>query len=542
MFATTFSCGFVFADEVEGTADTDSQAITETEESQMDIPEADTQGEPEGNDAENTSESTSEEAGQEPAEDPAEDPAEPEEQSLIVKAIYSETNRTLLKPDADENYVLNTCVSKVRNNKNFTLTIKNPAGCDITLTPQNVASNQGEETSFIEIKSIEVKQSDGESSGDAEGAYQTTEAEVTIHGTGEGYIKYSAAGNDAYLPVSGKITVRQSRCTSIMKRGTAVTSKSVTPKPIRKAYGTGYRNFEIKQQSGVSEFGYKAVQGAGTDGTYSYSALCKNKSSTYVKIVKTRLSDKKVVKVSGNLKLDHANDITYDPVNKRLVVTHNKVHKKRVSFVNPTTLKVIGYHDISVPTTLKGATKSQLAEIGGFASVIYIRDGEYAGCYIAIISSRHNFLVLDEDFKPVEYISVSARYDNSLVYYQGVEVVDDNLYVAVYPRNYKYKNMICVYDMNGDYKGNINLLKGFELENVYHSGSTFYLTFYKPVTKVWYTTKTVKKKVKVKVKVKKKNGKKKYKYKYKYKKVKVKVKHSAKVKRSYIYTMGKVTL
>ena len=92
--------------------------------------------------------------------------------------------------------------------------------------------------------------------------------------------------------------------------------------------------------------------------------------------------------------------------------------------------------------------------------------------------------------------------------------------------------MISVYDMDGEYKGTNNLIKGFEMENVYNTGSTYYVTLGKPVTKVWYTTTVVKKKVKVK---------KKGKIKYKKKKVKVQVKHSLTVKRSYIYKMGAVT-
>ena len=526
MFATTFSCGFVFAEEENAAAGEVSGEPAQTEQTQT---EEQTQNEDEEDEAQVQEENAAEEESQQ-----TQQAAEPVEQSLTVRAVYSESNQVLLKPDASGNYVLNTSISKIRNTKSFKLTITNPAGCDISLTPKATASNSENGEPFIEIESMNlIDSADGDSS-----TSQVTEAAVKVNGTGESYITYKAAGSEEYLPASGKITICQIRSTKIMQRSASVTSKSASPAAIKKLYKGKMKNFELKEQSGISEFGYGIAQGGNSDGTYSYTAMVKKGSTTYIKIIKTRLSDMKVVKTSGDLKLDHANDITYDPANNRLVVTHNNNHTKRVSFVNPDTLKVTGYKDITVPSTLKGAVKSQLSRINGFASITYVPEGKYEGNYIAVISNYHDFLVLDKNFVPVEYVSVSARYDSSIIYYQGADVVNGDLYIGVYPRNFSYNNIICVYDQNGEYKGNINLIKGFEMENIYHSGNYMYATLCKNVTKTWYTTKTVKKKVKVK----KKKGKKKKKYKYKYKKVKVKVKHSAKVKRSYIYRMPRVTL
>ena len=395
-------------------------------------------------------------------------------------------------------------------------------------------------------------------------AIQVTEITLKVKGTGEATFNFNAQAGEHYVPFSGKIIFQQTRPTTVMNRTAKVRTKTGTPKTIPRkykqkyfkiikkddnelfkyAYKTVTAAYEIKRASGLSESGYRANQGGGTDGTYSYHALCKKGSSTYVKIVKTRLKDMKVVKVSKDLKLHHANDITYDPVHKRLVVTHNAVKRKRVTFINPKTLKSMGYKDIKIPTTLKGATKSQLSAVKGFASVTYMTGGKYAVNYIGIISGNHNFLVLDKNFKPIEYITVDTKFNGSQIYYQGADNIGDKLYVVVYPRKKSRRDFIIAYDMDGNFKGKINLLKGYETENMFHAGNAQYMTLYRPVTKVWYTPKIVKQKVKLTKKERKlaKPNKKGKKPKYKTVTKVVKVKHVKSVKRSYIFKMNKMTL
>ena len=395
-------------------------------------------------------------------------------------------------------------------------------------------------------------------------AIQVTEITVNVNGTGEDTFSFKAQSCEHYDPFSGKIYFMQTRPTSVMSRTAKVRTKTGNPTKISRKYKEKYFKvikekdnekfkyafrtvkgaYEIKRASGISESGYRANQGGGTDGTYSYHALCKKGSKTYAKIVKTRLKDMKVVKVSKDLKLHHANDITYDPVNRRLVVTHNTVKRKRVTFVNPNTLKSMGYKDISIPSKLKGATKSQLSAVKGFACVTYMTGGKYAGNYIGIISGNHNFMVLDKNFKPIEYITVDAKFNGYQIYYQGADNIGDLLYVVIYPKSKSRRDFIIAYDMDGNFKGKINLLKGYETENMFHAGNVQYMTLYKPVTKVWYTPKIVKQKVKLTKKERKKAKKNKKGKKPKYKTITkvVKVKHVKSVKRSYIFKMNKVTL
>ncbi len=393
---------------------------------------------------------------------------------------------------------------------------------------------------------------------------QVTEVAVRVNGTGEAKFYFSAKAGTDFTSAKGRIVIKQTRPTSVLSRTAKVRTKTGKPKTIPRKYKERYFKivkkgdnekalykyrkvtapFEIKRASGISESGYRANQGGGTDGTYSYNCLCKIGSKTYVKIVKTRLRDMKVVKVSKDLKLNHANDVTYDPVHKRLVVTHNDVKRKRVTFVNTRTLKSMGYKDIKIPSTLKGATKKQLSAIKGFASVTYMRGGKYAGNYIGVISGNHNFLVLNKKFKPIEYITVDKKINGAQIYYQGADNIGDKLYIAVYPRKKSRRDFIVAYDMDGNFLGKINLRKGYETENIFHTKKYMYMTLYKPVTKVWYTAEPVEKKVKLTKKErllakKNKDGKKpKYKTVIKI----VKVKHTKSVKRSFIFRMNKVTL
>ena len=151
---------------------------------------------------------------------------------------------------------------------------------------------------------------------------------------------------------------------------------------------------------------------------------------------------------------------------------------------------------------------------------------------------------MDKNFKPIEYITVDAKFNGYQIYYQGADNIGDLLYVVIYPKSKSRRDFIIAYDMDGNFKGKINLLKGYETENMFHAGNVQYMTLYKPVTKVWYTPKIVKQKVKLTKKERKKAKKNKKGKKPKYKTITkvVKVKHVKSVKRSYIFKMNKVTL
>lgn len=229
---------------------------------------------------------------------------------------------------------------------------------------------------------------------------------------------------------------------------------------------------EIRTSAGQSISGYGVMQGGCTDGTYAYYALV-NKSNNKVKIAKQKLSSGKIVAVSDPMAMDHANDMTYDSKNKRLVVTHNTEHKKRVSFVS-TSLKYQGYKDISIPSTIPGATKAQRDRIYGFASVSY---SDKNGQYVAVVSGVHDFVILNKDLKITKYIPVTKKYENT--YYQGADVTASYIIVAQSPHTSGLShNVLTVYDWDGNFISRINVRKAHEIESVFHKGNTFYAGFY----------------------------------------------------------------
>ena len=292
------------------------------------------------------------------------------------------------------------------------------------------------------------------------------------------------------------------------------TKKDFTAKPVRiKKDGSVY---EINHESGKKLGKYNILQGACTDGTYIYHVMF-NKSNDKCRILKTRLSDNSTVKVSSVLPLDHGNDMTYNPDTGKLIVVHYSTYPRRLSIIDPGTLKVVKKVDVSIPSKLKGASSSKLKAVTGFSAVAYSSQRQQ---YAVRIIKSHNYILLDKDMKPVKYVTVTKN-DDELN--QGIDADGDYIYDVQSPRKSSF-NTITVYDWDGEYQFKVKVSKKYEMENLYHAGSTYYAGFYheyyKTYKKTTYTThyKTYK------VKWKKVNGKWKYKTKYKYKKVSYKVK------------------
>jgi hypothetical protein len=69
--------------------------------------------------------------------------------------------------------------------------------------------------------------------------------------------------------------------------------------------------------------GFSTAQGVATDGTHAYVVMKKaNGKNETDRIVKINMATWEIVKESEELPLDHGNDMTYDPINNRLVVVN----------------------------------------------------------------------------------------------------------------------------------------------------------------------------------------------------------------------------
>jgi hypothetical protein len=96
----------------------------------------------------------------------------------------------------------------------------------------------------------------------------------------------------------------------------------------------------------------RIVQGGGTDGTYAYVALVNGNNDAATKSVILKFDPKTwdIVQTSDILLLQHANDITYNPNLKSLVVACCEPNTRKIVYVNPDTLAETGSASLRTPT------------------------------------------------------------------------------------------------------------------------------------------------------------------------------------------------
>ena len=250
--------------------------------------------------------------------------------------------------------------------------------------------------------------------------------------------------------------------------GNALSSVQATRTTLKRNGTTLELRAAAKQKVG----GYDTLQGSCTDGIYAYYVLY-NRKVEKCKIVKIRLSDNQVVKTSGVLKIHHGNGLTYNPDEHCLVAVHNTVYPKKLSVINPDTLKIKKSVTVKIPSSLEGATSTNLSEIKGFGSISYNPE---QGIYVVLLSGSHNLLFLDESFKAVEYRKLS---DKPGGVYQCIDTTEDCILIGLSAGSEISSNVICVYEWDGTYRFMIYAKDGYELESIFHVGKKLYAGFYR---------------------------------------------------------------
>lgn len=301
---------------------------------------------------------------------------------------------------------------------------------------------------------------------------------------------------------------------ALLSVGSARTYASAATQPTRTA--TSRVIYELNKAAATDLGTYMVLQGACTDGTHGYYMMY-SKSKKNCRILKTNLADNRKVKLSGPLPLDHGNDATFNGNTDEIVVANYDPHPRRLTVVDSNTLRVKRTVDVKIPQSLPGATASRLQSVKGFSGVAYCAERNQ---YVVRIQKSNNYLLLQENLKPVRYIKVNKS-DSELN--QGIDADANYIYGVKSPKSGKF-NTVTVYDWKGKYQFQIRVTQQYEMESLFHVGETFYggmyHSYYKTYTKTAYKTcyRTYK------VKWKKVNGKWKYKTKYRYRKVRYKVK------------------
>ena len=212
-----------------------------------------------------------------------------------------------------------------------------------------------------------------------------------------------------------------------------------------------------------TEDGYTVAQGAATDGTYGYFALCNpnaNIGGEYIeaaRIVKVDLATWEIVKTGEPIRTCHSNGMTYNSKTNKLLVVHNKPEFQNISIVDPETLQV------EEVVTMDRAIQS----IGYSAE----RDQ-----YVVRMSGNWNFVVLDADFNEVAYIETGVT---TPLGSQCMTCDDDYIYMLDSGVT-KMPGYECftVYDWSGKYLGVYRLPSMQESEALLIVGDTYYVTFF----------------------------------------------------------------
>lgn len=172
------------------------------------------------------------------------------------------------------------------------------------------------------------------------------------------------------------------------------------------------------------------AQGGTVDGTYYYQAFIRKhvlskEADNIVRIVKSELATGEIVLTSDNLKLNHANDITYNPKTNELIVVHNVPNTSWISIIDADTLTLKETKDIGID--------------------IYCLDyNETYDEYVIGLSGGQSFKILNSDFtvKSSDF-QPTDRTEGFVT--QGCSSYGNYIYFVLYK-----DNVITVYDRYGN--------------------------------------------------------------------------------------------
>lgn len=324
----------------------------------------------------------------------------------------------------------------------------------------------------------------------------------------------------------------------------------------------------LRKMLGEGHTGYSVVQGSCTDGKYAYYMMVSS-ANQKGRVLKVKLSNKKVVGKSDVIDVNHGNGMCYDSKRDRLVVVTYYSSRKRLVFIDAKTLELqktakvkFKYYDEENDEKYDDLTVNAADRKRGLTAIAY--NARY-DVYLAMESAYHDIIIYNaETLQAIgkACTKVNAKYPGM---WQSMDADDQYVYYVLSKYNSKqpYNIIICldwhsenlepvrtgekkfieeawycgkqttVSKRTGTPSRVIRVNTPYEIESIYHTTDAttgeqhFYLSEYHSSPKYGWVKKKVKwKKVWKKVKWKKVkiNGKWKWKYKkkkvWKYKKVK----------------------
>lgn len=205
------------------------------------------------------------------------------------------------------------------------------------------------------------------------------------------------------------------------------------------------------------------AQGACSDGTYGYFALCDTNARIdgefmeAAKIMKIDMATMETVAISEPLRTCHSNGMTYNSKTNKLLVVHNKPEFQNISIVNPDTLVV-----------------EEVVTIDRYIqSIGYSAERDQ---YVVRMSGNWNFAVLDAQFNEVRYVETGVTTPLG----SQCMTCDDQYIYMLDSGVTKMPGYECftVYDWDGNYLGVYRIPSVQESEAIIIHNGEFYLTFF----------------------------------------------------------------
>ena len=203
---------------------------------------------------------------------------------------------------------------------------------------------------------------------------------------------------------------------------------------------------------------YYGFQGGCSDGErYYYQVLMHydrtDPAKIYSCIAKIDLEEKRVVKYSQPMHLDHGNDITYHPIKKILFVVNNQPNATKITKIDPETLNVLEYETSPVP--------------------LYAMEyNEKRDRYVAGISKKFEFCFLDPNFDLIDEVTCRTLPCHDRYIKQGICADDNFVYFIIWDGKQRgqddFQNLVTIYDWDGNYRGTLefNVDSDQEPENI----------------------------------------------------------------------------
>lgn len=299
---------------------------------------------------------------------------------------------------------------------------------------------------------------------------------------------------------------------------------------------SGQKMFNIRKKAKIKENTFDILQGSCTDGKkYAYFVFCRKRDDK-VRIVKMRMIKDpgnpakikyRFVKKSKVLKgIRHGNDMAYvsDPSGKRrdmIIINTSATDDKNpcyLGFIDPKTLTEVGGNvfkywrgskdcdtnayapDSTVPEQERLTLEQMLTDHHGYSNIAYCAEKDLL---VAEVKTDRDLIImkptwnLDGTLGKVTLLKY-IRQNKINATSQGIDCDKKYIYTVWSPMaGVLDRNIIQVYDWEGNHIGDREVSQAYEMENLFHTGTGRKAVFRAGFNDIHYAGYTVKKKVRV---------------------------------------------